>query len=288
MFFSLIIPTYNVEDCLFTCVDSIFSQSFSDFEIIVVDGLSTDNTVGIIKNYCTKHNNIHLNSEKDNGIYDAMNKGIKSANGEWLLFLGSDDTFHNEHVLWSVYQSIQTHSEPKMIYGNVKIIGNNNWAKDGQIYDGEFDLNKLLKKNISHQCIFYHKSIFNEVGFFNQGYIICADWDFNLRCFAKIDVQYINLIVANFSAGGLSSSTLKNDTFLNLDFVDNCASYFGTSIYNSLFKNHYHVLLNKAIWFFQNKKYGKGLNHFFAALYLTDNKIYCLKVFIKSIVFQKS
>ncbi len=88
---SIIIPTYNSAKTLSKCLDSLVNQTFQNFEVIILDGKSSDDTVSISLRYTDIFKNIRLISERDKGIYHAMNKGIEMAKGEWLYFLGSDD-----------------------------------------------------------------------------------------------------------------------------------------------------------------------------------------------------
>jgi len=143
-FFSIIIPTYNSEATLQRTLNSILEQLYSNFEIVIVDGISKDNTIAIIQTNASKDNRIKFSSEKDNGIYDAMNKGIHNAGGEWLYFLGSNDYLANNNVLKQVAENIQNYNG-HFFYGDVLL--------KGKKYDGEFNLEKLLQKNISHQAI---------------------------------------------------------------------------------------------------------------------------------------
>ncbi|HLY70454.1 MAG TPA: glycosyltransferase family 2 protein [Puia sp.] len=229
--FSIIIPTYNSQKSILAALQSIVNQSCDDFEIVIVDGLSKDDTVSIVKS--RKDDRIKVISERDNGIYDAMNKGINRAQGDWLYFLGSDDQLYNDTVLEDV-KKIQEKSNINVIYGNVKIVGEASWAKDGAVYDGAFDKKKLLKKNICHQAIFYRRNfIVDKIGYFNPNYKLCADWDFNLRCYAKDNFLYIDKIIANFFSGGESTKSFKDDNFRN-DFLKNILSYFKISIFDPL------------------------------------------------------
>ena len=232
-FVSIIIPTHNSAQSLAACLDSIKSQSFRALEIILVDGLSTDETMTIAKSYLVSHPNIFCISEKDNGIYDAMNKGLTKAKGEWLYFLGSDDELHSETVLQEVFAK-PIAGDINIVYGNVNIKGNTSWTNDGAIYDGVFDLQKLLKKNICHQAIFYKRTfVQKQVGYFNGHYKLCADWDFNLRCWAQSPFVYIDKIIANFNSGG--ASTISNDdAAFGKDFLNNVTSYFNLSIFDPL------------------------------------------------------
>jgi glycosyltransferase involved in cell wall biosynthesis len=133
-----------------------------------------------------------------------MNKGIAAAKGEYLYFLGSDDTLFNEQVLHQVADSINL-QPADLIYGNVLM------STSGQRYDGAFTYEKLLTKNISHQAIFYKRTIFQQLGGYNLKYKLHADWDFNLTCFKNETVQkaYIELIVAHFTEGSTSSKPDK-------------------------------------------------------------------------------
>jgi glycosyltransferase involved in cell wall biosynthesis len=143
LFFSIIIPTFNSGKTLSASLRSILSQTFTDYEILLVDGASTDDTLDLAKSFNDKR--IKIYSKPDEGAYDAMNKGVKAAQGEWLYFLGSDDKMFNTSVLERVYTIINTGNE-KVVYGNALINGDTGWAKHGDLYDGKFTIEKLLKK----------------------------------------------------------------------------------------------------------------------------------------------
>jgi glycosyltransferase involved in cell wall biosynthesis len=201
VFFSIIIPTFNAEKTISIALKSIISQSFGEFEILIIDGASSDNTLEVIKEYEDKPF-ITCVSEKDKGVYDAMNKGIQLAKGHWIYFLGSDDYLFNSNVLEHVHDTItHTSTDFDVFYGNVKT------PLYDRIFDGEFDNDKILKININHQAIFYNRTVFEKIGMYNLKYKIAADYEFNLRCYFNKDikVKYIDLVVAYFSEGGLSS-----------------------------------------------------------------------------------
>ena len=171
-FFTIVIPTYNAEKTISVVLDSIITQTFKNYEVVIIDGRSSDNSLKIISYFQEKWNNIRLISEHDKGIYDAMNKGIEIAKGEWLLFLGSDDILYNLRVLDQAMTKINANLGKKFFYGNVLINGDTGWAKDGEIYDGPFTIGKLLKRNISPQGIFYHKEVFKKIGVYKLNYKI--------------------------------------------------------------------------------------------------------------------
>jgi glycosyltransferase involved in cell wall biosynthesis len=212
-YMSIIMPTFNCSGTIRAALDSIIMQTYESKEVVIIDGGSTDSTVDICKEYVAKYRFIVLISEKDQGVYDAMNKGIKIAKGEWIYFLGSDDYFYCPNVLFDLIGSIENFKEEfNMIYGNVSS------PKLGAKYDGKFDRIKIIKKNICHQAIFYHRTVFEIVGDFNLKYKIEGDWEFNLRCFFndKIKIKYIDLTIAYYSDGGLSSTA--SDVHLSKDF----------------------------------------------------------------------
>ncbi|HMH32104.1 MAG TPA: glycosyltransferase family 2 protein [Puia sp.] len=228
---SIIIPTFNSRAKIISCLDSVIAQTFNDFELIVVDGLSTDHTIDLIRRHLANDSRLKLISEKDTGIYDAMNKGIGLAKGDWLYFLGSDDELFDNNVLQRVADAAAI-TEQHVIYGNAKIIGNTSWAKDGSVYDGVFDLHKLLKKNICHQSIFYRRAFIREkIGHFNLAYSLCADWDFNLKCMANTEFQYMDHTIAKFFAGGVSTENYLDEKF-SQDFLQNILSYFGLTVFD--------------------------------------------------------
>ncbi|MDT0556026.1 glycosyltransferase family 2 protein [Patiriisocius hiemis] len=231
-FFTIIIPTYNSENTLAVVLDSIVSQTCKDIEIILQDGKSNDATIEIANSFKKLIPSLHIYQEKDSGIYDAMNKGMDKATGDWLLFLGGDDQLY-ENTTLEMSTSILQKSNANVVYGNAKIIGNTGWANDGDIYDGIFNIQKLFKKNICHQAIFYKRDfILNNIGYFNLNYKQCSDWDFNLRCWSKQPFEFVDLIVSNFKAGGVSTDAI--DTLFMNDYLSNVIKYFGITPFHKL------------------------------------------------------
>lgn len=198
---SIITPTLNSADNIEKCLLSVANQTYKNIEHLIVDGISSDATLDIIKNYQTQYANIKLISEKDRGIYDAMNKGIKLAKGTWLYFLGSDDRLFDRDVLKNIIDSLKHNTNCDVIYGNVYS------TRFNGIYDGEFNASKILTKNICHQSVFFRKTVFNKTGYFNLKYKSHADWDHNMNWMLspKINKKYINLIIAYYADGGYSS-----------------------------------------------------------------------------------
>ena len=209
---SIIIPTFNSGTIALNAINSILTQTYSDFEILIIDGASKDNTLALISSL--NDNRINIFSNKDDGIYDAMNRGIEKATGEWLYFLGSDDKLYDNNVL--TYMSKHFDNNLDMIYGDVKL------KSSGQRYLGKFDLYRLLihRRNICHQAIFYNVKIFKQLGLYNIDYKILADYEMNLRIFARKDCKamYVDRIIAVYNENGVSSN--KIDLLFQRDLVE--------------------------------------------------------------------
>jgi glycosyltransferase involved in cell wall biosynthesis len=195
---SVITVVYNGEATLENTIRSVAGQTFADWEYILVDGASKDATLEIIKRNANTVS--RWISEPDKGVYDAMNKGIRLAEGEWLYFLGSDDLFQDPGVL-AAFFSDPSLREIDLAYGDVRS------PSYKGLYDGPFTYEKLLSRNLSHQAAFYRKSLFDRFGSYDQHYRMHADWDFNLRCFADpaTRTKYTGVLVATFGADGISA-----------------------------------------------------------------------------------
>jgi len=205
-FFSILIPTYNSSADLQNAINSIRSQTFTDYEVVFVDGESKDNTIALIDLFKTT-NNVKYISEPDKGIYDAMNKGIRLVTGKWICFLGSDDRFYSNNVLENIHREIQ--KEPvDLIYGNVM----GETSKKHYVYD---TINMVLSQGIHHQSIFYKKSVFDTVGQYDTFFKVASDYHLTLKAFCtpKLKTRYIDLDIVNYGENGLSSITFDYTFF---------------------------------------------------------------------------
>lgn len=200
--FSIIVATFNSASTIRNLLDTLVEQTNKDFELVIVDNLSSDDTLDIVKSYNIE--NIKIISEQDKGIYDAINKGIRASCGQWIYNIGSDDSFCNKNVLSTAKQYLDSTTK-SFIYGSVKFKGVGVGFVDGMIYDGKFYISKLLTRGISQQATFYRKELFEKIGYFNIRYKVCADHEFALRAFEAKEDYYIPLTIANFSYGGLST-----------------------------------------------------------------------------------
>ncbi|HAT66580.1 MAG TPA: hypothetical protein DCS66_18630 [Flavobacteriaceae bacterium] len=207
---SIIIPTYNSSETILEALRSIQNQTFQDLEVLVMDGESQDTTVALVDKFKIDYPKITCHVQQDDGVYDAMNKAIPLANGEYLYFFGSDDVLENPEVLEQVFSEIAGFD---FLYGNVK------FKKSGEIYSGKSSYKKLVYQQISicHQAIFYSKRVFDLVGNYNTKYFIHADHDLNIRCFEndEIKIKYIENVIAIFNEMGLSGVNSNKDGYRN-------------------------------------------------------------------------
>ena len=195
---TIITPTLNTGQYIETALKSVTDQTYNNIEHIIVDGASTDSTLKIVRGYQKTHKNVRLISETDSGIYFAMNKGMDLCTGDWIYFMGADDSFYNENVLTELF-NLGFFNEEQIVYGNVIIQGDASWAKNNSVYDGLFTLDKLFRSNICHQSIFYPKSVISRIGYYETKYKITSDWDYNVRCWARYKFTYTEKVIAYFT-----------------------------------------------------------------------------------------
>lgn len=197
---SIIIATYNAAKILHTALNSVKVQSFQEWECIVIDGASSDETVNIIKEFTNIDSRFRYISEPDKGIYDAFNKGWKLAKGEWIYYLGADDIL-SKNALKRVFEI--ANDDVDIIYGNVI------YKHKQKLFSKKPLLNtSLLRKQMicSHQAIIMRKSTINELKGFNIKYKISADYDLTLRCLLKNKkFKYIDIDIAIFDCNGVSN-----------------------------------------------------------------------------------
>lgn len=201
--FSIVVPTFNVASTLSECFDSVLNQSSNEFEVVLVDGESTDDTFDVVSSYSPKFGNRLVTYRgRDQGAYDAMNRGVGIASGNWLLFLGADDVLFEPTTLERVSAFIAEHDASDLVYGDVIM------RSSGTRHGGEFDLDRLLfETNICHQAIFYRRELFAGIGPYNLRYRLWADWDFNIRCFSNpaLSIRYMDIVISDYNdVSGLS------------------------------------------------------------------------------------
>lgn len=179
------------------CVKSIKCQTYTNYEVWIVDGDSSDGTKDFLQ---TLKEPFYAISEKDTGIYDAMNKGIKVSKGEWLYFLGADDVLSNSAILGNVSKELS--EDLDVVSGNVQYAT----LKKDTIFRSEWTYKLWIKNTVHHQATFYKRKLFTEV-FFDVHYKVLADYAFNIDLFKKkIKGKTIQTIIALCGIGGISKT----------------------------------------------------------------------------------
>lgn len=204
---SIIIAVFNGVETLQQCIDSVAGQTYSNKELIIIDGGSGDGTVELLS-----ANNEQVSywvSEPDKGIYNAWNKALVQANGEWICFLGADDFFWHDQVLAQMAGQLATMPpDIRVVYGTVLLLN-----KEGEeIYSiGEpweqVKKSFTQKMTIPHPGTMHHASLFEQYGAFDESFRIAADYEFLLRELKSADAFFISdLVTAAMRQGGISSS----------------------------------------------------------------------------------
>ena len=210
---SIITAVYNREDTIRYAIQSLKIQKSSNFftiEHIIVDGLSNDSTLKIIEKI--KIPNTVTIVEKDNGIYDALNKGIKLATGDYIGILHSDDEFNDDMVLMDIFNAFQN-PNIDFVYGDIEYISNKAPYKVIRRWkSGPFNiLNLKLGWMPPHPSFFMRKDSIRNIGCFDNNFKIASDYDFVLRCLSQntINIKYIERVLVRMRMGGESNKNLK-------------------------------------------------------------------------------
>lgn len=200
--FSVVTINFNNKAGLEKTVSSVAAQEFSEFQFIVIDGASTDGAEEVQRKYQDQF--AHWVCEPDNGIYDAMNKGLRLATGDYVCFLNSGDYFTDPKVLWRVNEAIEKTNELELYYGNVVLV--NETGPTGFLNFRNVDLSFHYTNMVCHQSIFARRALFEKYSDFRTDFRISGDYDWELRMFLNPSVRahFLNFAVCNFTVGGLS------------------------------------------------------------------------------------
>lgn len=214
---SIITINFNNKSGLERTIGSVINQTYNDYEYIVVDGGSADGSLEVIKG--NSHNLKYWISEKDNGIYDAMNKGIVKSNGQYCLFLNSGDWLVDENVLSNIVASI--FDEPDIIYGNLIKIDPKTKKQFESKPPASLSFYQFYIHTLPHQAALIKSSLFKEIGLYNEEYKIVADWAFFTLAVCKYrkTAKYIDMPISYFVLDGVGSVG-------NYDQIDRERSHF--------------------------------------------------------------
>jgi glycosyltransferase involved in cell wall biosynthesis len=199
---SVITVNLNNANGLLRTIESVLSQTFSSIQFIVIDGVSSDGSVEIIENH---NEDIHYwISEKDSGVYSAMNKGILKAKGEYLIFLNSGDSFIDNDIVRKVFAE---NDNSDIIYGYIDT------PVGVRKYPEKLDVSFLARKSLHHQATFIRKNLFDTIGLYDEKNRFESDWEFFMRAILinKCSTYSFKHVVSFFEMGGLSSNPKLNE-----------------------------------------------------------------------------
>ncbi len=231
---SIITVCYNSEKTIRDTIESVLSQDHPDIEYIVIDGLSDDNTIDIVNEYSEKITKII--SEPDEGIYDAMNKGVKYSTGDIIGILNSDDFFENPFVISDVIKHFKSNPTVSFIFGDVVFVDPLNTENITRFYSSEKFKGWKLRFGWMppHPATFIKKAVYEKIGNYAVDYKISADYELFVRMLMVHNLAYsrIDKVLVRMRAGGVSTSGIKSILLLNSEIVKACKR---NGIYTNLF-----------------------------------------------------
>lgn len=239
--FSIVTITYNADNVLGKTVDSVFSQTYPHVEHVIIDGASTDDTLQVAQDYMQRSyaasngHEIRIVSEPDNGLYDAMNKGLRQVSGDYVLFLNAGDFFPDSEVLSNIarnvgLEGVSREKLPAVLYGNTDIVDN----------DGKFLRHRRLQppanlswRSFRHGMLVCHQAFYARLDIaktvpYDCRYRFSADVDWCIRIMKEAEIRHLpllnlHLVVANYTEEG--QSTIHHRESLNERYQVMCHHY---------------------------------------------------------------
>lgn len=198
---SIITINYNNAEGLAATIKSVLSQTLVNFEYIVVDGDSNDGSKEVIEE--NKSSISHWLSKPDSGVYQAMNRGIELATGDYVLFLNSGDTFRDPQVLWKANEKIK--GDIEIYYGDLMFI-----HKGKELlreYPKKLEFDYFLERSLPHPGSFIKRALFDTYFYYSEEYRIASDWEFFIYVICKAEVSYkhLEMVMSNFDLHGMSN-----------------------------------------------------------------------------------
>ena len=237
---SIITATFNSAKTLKDTIQSVLRQTNKDFEYLIVDGGSTDETIDIVKSYESEFSGrLKWVSEKDKGIYDAMNKGIKMASGDIVGILNSDDYFTSDDILQTVADAFKR-QEIDAIYGDIHFIRDGNPKKCIRYYSSRMFRPFWLRIGFmpAHPSFYCKREIFDKAGLYSLDYKIGADYEMLVRLFKRLKIKtlYVNKDFVTMRTGGASNTNVRSRLTLIEEDVKACRE-------NGIYTNRFFIML---------------------------------------------
>jgi len=236
MIISIITVAYNGSSFIQNTIESVLTQTYPNIEYIIVDGFSKDNTVDIIKEYEPKFNGrMKWVSEKDRGMYDAMNKGIRMATGDVVGIINSDDFYHRNDVVAEIAKVFED-DNVQATFADVRFVNPDNLNKTVRYYSSKnFSPNRFRFGFMpAHPSFFTYKKNFETFGYYQTDYKIAADYELLIRFLYtnKLKYKYLPLDVMKMRTGGMSTASWRSNVILNKEIVRACKE---NGIYTNMF-----------------------------------------------------
>ncbi|WP_430447031.1 MAG: glycosyltransferase family 2 protein [Pseudomonas piscis] len=231
---SIITVCFNSATTIKDTIESVLSQDYADIEYVVVDGGSTDGTQAIVESYGQRVSKFV--SERDKGIYDAMNKGVALATGDVIGILNSDDFYEGRGVISSVVKAFELCPDSDIVFGDVVFVNSNNLQKVTRLYRGKNFAPWKLRFGWMppHPASFICRTAYQRVGMYSLKYKISADYEFFVRFFLthRLRYSYLGQVLVRMRSGGASTAGLRSSLKLNREIVTACRS---NGVYTNLF-----------------------------------------------------
>jgi glycosyltransferase involved in cell wall biosynthesis len=224
---SLITVSYNSASTIHDTIDSVLNQTYHNIEYIIVDGDSRDETVSIIKEYEPRFNGrMHWISEKDNGLYDAMNKAIRMATGEVVGIINSDDFYNRNDVIERVVTFFVENKDTQIVFGDVRFVNPDDLNKTIRYYSSKNFSPKRFRYGFmpAHPTFFTYKQNFEKFGYYQTNYRIAADYELLIRFLHKnkLTYKYLPIDFLKMRTGGISTASLKSNIIINKEIIRAC------------------------------------------------------------------
>ena len=220
---SIITVCFNSAKTIRDTIESVLSQDYPDIEYIIIDGGSSDETLAIVKEYAGRISVIL--SERDQGIYDAMNKGVALASGDIVGMLNSDDVYMNEHAVSDLMKKMQD-AKADSVFADLVIVDPLDLSKVLRYYDSSYFSPSKFRFGWmpAHPTFFVKKSLYDKVGPYSLNYKISADYEMLIRLLwvQKASYAYLQKPVVRMRYGGASTADLSRNLLLNREIVQAC------------------------------------------------------------------
>lgn len=224
---SLITATFNSGKTVRDTLESVLGQSYKNYELIIKDGGSTDDTLKICRQYEPLfEGRLHIISVKDKGIYDAMNQGIKDSSGDVVGILNSDDFYHRDDIFQIVNETFEGNHDIEAIYGDVRFVNPANLNKTVRYYSSKNFKPWRFRFGFmpAHPTFFTYRKNFEKFGYYKVDYHIAADYELLIRHLYvnKVPAKYVPVDFMKMRTGGRSTDGIQANIKLNKEIVRAC------------------------------------------------------------------